>query len=214
MRKLLRFLFWVAVVLGGIVGILRAVALRWWQVPLDDVYMTTSLTPSIGAGDWVLLWRATPPSYGDLAMCQDPQDSTRFVMGRIAAETGMRIRVEDSNVVVDEKRQPTERACLENKFTIIDPKTGNQVEQSCSVEVLGNHSHPRGNVVGERIRVTPVTYEVTKGKVFLLSDNREYPFDSRDYGLVDRSTCVESVFFRLWGTEGYADVQSRFTFIQ
>ena len=45
MRKMFRFLFWCALIVGGIIGILRATAIRWWRVPSDDPYLTASLSP-------------------------------------------------------------------------------------------------------------------------------------------------------------------------
>jgi hypothetical protein len=47
----------------------------------------------------------------------------------------------------------------------------------------------------------------------LVSDNRLFPFDSRDYGPVERSTCAETVLFRLVGRDGFFDVGRRFTYI-
>jgi len=47
-----------------------------------------------------------------------------------------------------------------------------------------------------------------------LSDNRQYPYDSRDFGTVERSTCREAVVFRLVSEDGYFDQKNRFTFIQ
>ena len=56
--------------------------------------------------------------------------------------------------------------------------------------------------------------EVPPGNVFLLSDNRLFPYDSRDYGSVPLDSCKETVFFRLVGIKGYLDGETRFTFIQ
>ena len=47
-----------------------------------------------------------------------------------------------------------------------------------------------------------------------MSDNRRFPYDSRDFGVVDRSTCKETVFFRLIGREGFFHAPTRFTYIR
>ena len=49
---------------------------------------------------------------------------------------------------------------------------------------------------------------VEAGKLYLVSDNRLMHQDSRDFGLVDSSTC-EHIVFRLWG-ERYAASTRRF----
>jgi hypothetical protein len=54
---------------------------------------------------------------------------------------------------------------------------------------------------------------VEAGQVFLVSDNRQLPYDSRDFGLVERATCKEMVFFRLFSAEGLKDVDHRFSLI-
>jgi hypothetical protein len=45
----------------------------------------------------------------------------------------------------------------------------------------------------------------------LLSDNRGYPFDSRRYGAVPKTTCKESVVLRIKGKKGFSDEATRFT---
>jgi hypothetical protein len=72
----------------------------------------------------------------------------------------------------------------------------------------------RGGIGGERVLPAPVDTTVEDGKVFLVSDNRLLPYDSRDFGQVDRSTCTETVVFRLVSAEGFFDAASRFTFIR
>jgi hypothetical protein len=55
---------------------------------------------------------------------------------------------------------------------------------------------------------------VGAGLVYLVSDNRQFPYDSRDFGLVERATCKEMVFFRLLSAEGWKDVAHRFSLIR
>jgi hypothetical protein len=59
-----------------------------------------------------------------------------------------------------------------------------------------------------------VTMAVGVGQILLLSDNRLFPYDSRDFGLVERETCTERVVFRLTGREGFEDVDTRLTLIR
>lgn len=213
MRKLLRFLLWTAILVGVVVGVARAFFIRWWRVPMNDPYLDASVQPSLEAGDLVLLWRFTKPSFGDLVMCPEPGAGGRIVIGRIMAEAGDRISVDGDEVVINGKRVETERACDQRVFKSVDPSGGGVVEQHCQIEDLAGESHMRGSTSGHKIPPTKTVHEVGPGKVFLVSDNRLFPYDSRYFGTVTRSTCKEMVFFRLVGPKGFFDAKRRFTFI-
>jgi hypothetical protein len=102
--------------------------------------------------------------------------------------------------------------CLEDRFTVTDPQTKLPLEQVCQDEELGTRLHQRGNTRGEP--PPKVTDTVGAGQVFLLSDNRQLPYDSRDFGLVDRETCKEMVVFRFMGAEGFSDPAHRLSIIR
>src|SRR3979409_1031629 len=73
MGKFLSGLFWIAALVGVLVGASRLVAIRWWQIPSDDPVLEASIAPTLHGGDWVILWRATPPRFGALTVCPDPE---------------------------------------------------------------------------------------------------------------------------------------------
>ncbi len=50
---------------------------------------------------------------------------------------------------------------------------------------------------------------VGPGRYYLVSDNRYYHEDSRDFGAVLKETCVDSIAFRLWSKEGIGDGAQR-----
>ncbi|HMR04620.1 MAG TPA: signal peptidase I [Polyangiaceae bacterium] len=214
MRKVLRFLLWTAIIVGAIVGVARAVAIRWWTVPLNDPYLEASIAPSLRGGDTIILWRLTKPKFGDLVVCPEPDAPERVVIGRIIAEVGDNVAVEGQTVQVNDRAAATEEACNAPKFTVLHPTTRSEIEQGCSMEVLGGHLHMRGGVGGHGLMPRSVKTKVEPGKVFLLSDNRLLPYDSRDFGQVDVNTCTETVVFRLVSAKGFFDVESRLTFIQ
>ncbi|HEY4106972.1 MAG TPA: S26 family signal peptidase, partial [Polyangiaceae bacterium] len=97
MRKFLRALFWLVAIVGGLIGILRATAIRWWQLPLNDPYFEASIAPTLRGGDWVLLWRATKPKFGDLVLCPEPK-TNRPVIGRVAGESGDHVSILGSSL--------------------------------------------------------------------------------------------------------------------
>ena len=186
--------------------------LRWWQIPHDDVILETSVAPTLQGGDWVLLWRLTEPGLGSLVLCPDPEDPGNVVIGRIAAEEDDTITIDGHSVRINHQLIRTESAC--DSVYVEDPNTHNQVELHCDVEALGGTTHMRATAVLPRTVHREFKSTVGPARVFLLSDNRVYPFDSRHYGNVLRDTCKESIFFRLWGSDGFGNEQRRFTYIR
>jgi signal peptidase I len=209
-----KVVFWVALVLGVLIGAARLTAIRWWQIPSDDVVLEASMTPTVRGGDWVVLWRATAPPFGALVVCPDPTDDDRVVIGRIVGEEGDVLTVQGAQIELNDHNALTESACNERVFHVTDPHTLADVEQWCSMEALGGVLHMRGELTKLQREPQKTTRTVGEGKVFLLSDNRAYPYDSRAYGSVDRATCKESIIFRLVGIKGFLDTKSRLTYIR
>ncbi len=215
MRKILQILFWTALVLGVVIGLSRAVAIRWWRVPSDDPYLSASTSPSLRAGDLILLWRLTPPSFGDLVLCPEPKRPERVVIGRIVGESRDDLEINGADIVLNRKRQIIESNCNHpDTFAEHDPSNGIKVEQRCTFEELANTTHMRGELLTQGVRPSDVKTTVPDGYVFLVSDNRQYPYDSREFGPVPRETCTETVFFRLVGAGGFFDTKSRNTYIR
>lgn len=214
MRPFLRFLFWTAVAVGSVVGILRLVALRWWTLPEDDPWLVASVAPTLRAGDTVLLWRGTKPTVTNLVVCPDPGAPGRVVLGRIVGEAGDKVKLIGRGLSVNERPERSERSCLERTFEVSHPRTGEPVEQSCEMADLEGALHMRGVARGHTPAPLDQEFEVPEDALFLVSDNRVFPFDSRDFGPVPRDTCRETVFFRLWSKAGFRDRENRFVFIQ
>jgi signal peptidase I len=213
MRALGRWLLWSLIALGVLVGVLRATAIRWWRVPSGDPYLDASVAPSLRGGDLVLLWRLTPPAIGSLALCPEPQHPERVVIGRMVGEDRGTVRIEGTRVFVNDKELTNEGSCTDDHFQVTPPQGGADVEQRCSLEVAGGVAHPRGEA---EATAEVATFEVSlkSGEVALVSDNRRYPYDSRDYGPVEQATCTETVFFRLLGGGGFFDTSRRFQYVR
>jgi signal peptidase I len=214
MGNILKVLFLIAAVLGIVIGIARLTAIRWWRVPGDDPALEASIAPTLRGGDLVLLWRATPPAFGALVVCPDPEDASRVVIGRIVGEGRDKLTIDGDSLEINDRSVHTETNCSDAMFEISDPFTGSPVEQSCVIEDLGGVGHMRGSIGSAKGAPPPSTREVGQGKVFLVSDNRRFPYDSRSYGSIDASTCKESIFFRLVSKNGFLDVKPRFTYVR
>ena len=210
---LIRFLAWTFVFVGLLIGAARMTAIRWWQIPADDQELGVSLAPTLQGGDWVLLWRFSKPVEGDLVVCPDPDDPTLQVIGRIVARAQDIVAIEGHQVLVNDKELPLEHPCTERTFKVIDPQTNEEVELRCDMEDVGGTLHKRA-VATARGSQRRFTERVEPGEVFLLSDNRAMPFDSRHFGTVEHASCKEKIFFRLMGSDGYLDVDTRLTVIR
>lgn len=205
--------------LAALVGLLRLTALRWWQVPDDDPDLGASVGPTLKPGDWLILWRLTAPGPADLVLCPDPEEPGAVFIGRIAGVSGDIVSVkEDGNLEINKVRMRTERACPEPKFITTNPRTGDEVELHCDIETLSGAQHQRATMSvaqsGSGLRPMPTKREVEAGEVFLVSDNRFYPFDSRDFGALPKAACSETIVFRLVSRLGFSHVGSRLSWIQ
>jgi signal peptidase I len=213
----IRVLGFTIVVVGVVVGVLRLTCLRWWQVPEDDPDLAASIAPTLSPGDWVILWRATSPGFGDLVLCPDPEEPGEVFIGRIAGEGGDTLKIDDLGMLtINNSRIRSERACDSPKFTVENPRTGDEVELRCDIETMGGVHHQRALVPTPKTPLKPVgvTREVDAGAVYLISDNRFFPFDSRDFGPLPKAACKEAIIFRLVSRLGFSHVKSRLTWIQ
>ncbi|KYF82556.1 signal peptidase I [Sorangium cellulosum] len=212
MRKLLNGLLWILGTLLLLGVVLRALVLDVWTVP-DDPMLGASIAPSLAAGDTVVVLTRGTPGFGELVRCPDPETPGGHIVGRIAGVPGDTVEVDHGSLVVNGHRYDAEVACTEPTLSIVDPATGNQVQLSCDMVTMGPGLHLRATgrkpPLERRHRV-----EVRPDTVFLLSDNRSYHDDSRDFGLQPRAACNQRIVFRLWGAGGWADDQRRFTFVR
>ncbi|MEI9937212.1 MAG: signal peptidase I [Pseudomonadota bacterium] len=211
MSKFLRFLAWTLIIVGGMVGILRLTVIRWWHVPVGDPYLEASLAPSMRGGDWVILWRGTAPTEGSLVLCPEPKGAGRYAIARIVGEQGDHIKV-DEGVLVNGRAFETESTC--DAFTVHDPSTGEETKQGCRTEVVGTRTHLRGEPSPTLAKPAEAEVDVPTAQVYLVSDNRQFPWDSREFGPVERSTCAETIVFRLVSKDGFFDVPNRLTLIR
>ncbi len=214
MHKMFRFLFWVALIVGGIIGLARLTAIRWWRVPQDDKYLTASISPTLRGGDLILLWRLTRPGLGSLVMCPEPGHPERVVIGRLVGQTRDALEVIGAEIIINGKRQPVEGNCADRTFSEHDPATGAEVEQHCSIEDLSGRTSFRGEIATGVARPAEVKTTVPAGTAWLVSDNRLFPYDSRDFGPVPLETCTETVFFRLVSAAGFFDTRARNQYIR
>jgi signal peptidase I len=196
-----RFMLWVGGALGVVLLLLYRFTLDVWTVPADDPLMTASLAPTLDPGDVVVLTRHPAIAHGYLMRCPDPQAPGRFVVARAIARGGETVSFASEIPLVDGHHTPSPRRCEPPNVLVREPRSERDVELACSVEefgevdfsVLSSPAYPRPSSNTPRM--------VDPGTWFLVSDDRHFPLDSRDYGPIDPASC-QHVIVRLKGREG------------
>ncbi|NLE86861.1 MAG: signal peptidase I [Myxococcales bacterium] len=215
MAALLRFLLWTALLLGVIGAFLHLTMLRVWRVPMNDPVLQASLTPTLQPGDLIVLWRLTEPTFGDLVLCPEPDYPERVVIGRVFGEGDDVIEFDKGSPKVNGKGFTYERQCSPPEFTVTHPDDeSKEITQRCFWEAMANRVHMTGST---QTYGSPRSWEETTvppGQLYLVSDNRLFPYDSRDYGPVPKESCRETVVFRLVSRHGWRDTDARLTVIQ
>lgn len=213
--SLTRFLVWCAIIIGLIIGALRLTMIRWVRLPTmaADPVFSLSVLPTLEGGDLILTFRLGTPDFGDLVLCPEPGAPERYIIGRVFGEGGDRVKITNSVPTVNGDSFVLERSCDPSVITYRHPETGAEVKQQCHMEAVAGGLHPIGVGDGQKIVPENREYNVPDGRWFLLSDNRLYPYDSRDYGYVDAASCKERVFGRLVSQRGWKDVNKRLTYI-
>jgi signal peptidase I len=214
LRKVGKFVLWTSIIAGVTWGALRLLLVKTWTVPSDDPALTSSIAPSLGPGDLVLLLHGLPIGFGDLVRCKDPDEPRRWVIGRIAGEAGDTVELNSSRLLINGRMADVDHACAPPKIKVPHPNTEGEVELHCDMEDLGGVIHMRahGNPEG-RAQSAPVKRTVPPNSYFLISDNRAYPSDSLTYGAVPTDSCDARIIFRIWSSKGFGDAERRFTWV-
>jgi signal peptidase I len=198
MKGLIKFLAVFVGLVGILGGVMYAVYVDVWQVPLEDPAITAAIVPALEPGDFVLIAKDSLPDIPDLARCTDPDAPERFVIGRLMAKNGDPLSINNDIVNSRGRRAPSPRRCEQPVYEITAP-SGEKRLLDCWEE---DYADRRFTVLRGGERPAPnYSGEVEMGKVFLVSDDRPVHNDSRDFGAIDPKEC-RRIYARLWGKDG------------
>jgi signal peptidase I len=136
-----------------------------------------------------------------------PDGSGKFIVGRVFGLERDDVEVNNERVATNGKGPATRFGC--GTVSVVHPVSGQATSLTCSVE--DNRAFTYSVLTHPEYREGQRSAKVEAGKAYLVSDNRHIHLDSRDFGLVDVSTC-EHVVFRLWG-QSFADGTHRFNIL-
>lgn len=214
MEKVLRGLFWIGVVVGVLCLIARLTFCQTWTIP-DDALLSASVAPTLSGGDLVLILTRGTPGFGDLVRCPDPEDASAWVVGRIVGVAGDIVETSGAQLSVNGKRFEGESACNPSTVTVKHPDTSSEVQLHCDVVNMGGGWHYRAYDAKAGADASGTTRrEVGAGMFYLVSDDRKFHDDSRDFGPVPVASCKEKIFFRLVSKAGWGDDKARLSYIR
>lgn len=213
MEKFLRGLAWTAGILAVIGLLLRALVFDVWTVPDDDPKLIASLAPTLRGGDIVLLLKRGEIGFGSLVRCTDPEDPKGFIAARIAGLPGDSLDVEGRQLSVNGIAYNGETACPQPSYAILHPSSGEPITIFCDRVSMGGGWHYRGYGKKALFAQPKSVAKIGEGMVYLLSDDRDYHDDSRDFGPVPRMSCKGPIVFRVWGKDGFFGDPQRFEVI-
>jgi signal peptidase I len=213
-RAVFKLMVWIALALGAVLGLLLATCISFWTVPSDDALLSASIVPTLAPGDLLVLWYRGQPGFGELVRCVDPEAQGRYVVARLMGEEGDDISVDQVLVTVNGKPISSKHACTKLHETVRDPNSGDPVELTCEVEEAGGTVYNRSRASNPAFRSPPIHTQVPPASVFLVSDDRFFHDDSRDFGSIPKSSCKERIVFRLWSARGWFDGDSRLSLIR
>lgn len=214
MDRFTKGLLWTIGILAVVAVALRLWVFKVWTIP-DDPQLAASIAPTLRAGDVVLVLTRGEMGFGDLVRCAHPEaeEPGQFVIGRVVGTQADVVETDGPKLIVNNKRIDASTACKEKTFSVEHPTSGSPVELKCDVVEMAGGWHYRGKSDKKSMFQSKTKTEVGADMFFVLSDNREFPYDSRNYGAVAKSTCKERIFYRLWSKEGWSDDKARMTYI-
>lgn len=212
MAKLIRGLLWTAAIVGGAVLVGRALFFDTWTFP-DDRRFAASVAPTLRAQDLLVLIKESAPSVGDLVRCADPESPGEFVVARVGGRAGDHVEIEGPSLRINGRSYDAESACPDRKVKLPNPGEGADIEVICDKVTMGSGWHYRGHSAKPRFGVDKASADVRPDMLYLVSDDRDWHDDSRDFGQVPVASCSHKIVFRLWGSMGMSADPLRFEFI-
>jgi len=164
-----------------------------------------SMIPNIIPGDIFLFRTVGLLGTGDIAVCKNPEDPSTLVVGRIIGVPDDSIRIKHNHVIKNSKMiqhnavnpiiyfDTTTEEELKYIVQVVEEKTGGSLYEAALMDVSRGKRY-------EEVVVPPNHF-------FLLGDNRNMAYDSRNFGMVPIENCLGGAFFILWAAPTNGDLK-------
>ncbi|MBN2716890.1 MAG: signal peptidase I [Deltaproteobacteria bacterium] len=167
-----------------------------------------SMVPNIIPGDIFLFRKAGATGLlgkGDVAVCHNPDDVSSLVVGRIVGVPGDTFRLVDNHFHFGHRMIQHDYT---NPVIYFDTSTEEQIKYVIrkATEKLGGTVYEIGFMDTSRGRNFEETV-VPDHHFFLVGDNRNMAYDSRNFGFVPIDSCLGEAVFLLWASETNGDLK-------
>jgi len=186
-KPVLKFVAWFAAIFFVIGVILRLTMVEVMIVGHNG------MAPTVEAGEMVLVWKNTDYSLGHIAVCQNPENASDLVMGRIVGLPNGHVKSNRGQLEVNGTPPDTD---WQGEVVFRDTLDERTDTMRFGIEQLSNHEH--GIFLRGERAFSLREYDVETGRLYLLGDNRHHAAnDSRNFGTVEQANCMGYVFFRV-----------------
>lgn len=131
-----------------------------------------SMEPNFNSGDYILVnelsYRFREPARGEVAVFKYPKDNKTYFIKRIIGLPGERIVISESGIHIYNESYPDGFELKESYLPLME------------------------KTVGEK------DIELGKDEYFVLGDNRDFSYDSRQWGVLPKKNIVGAAWVRLW----------------
>ena len=137
-----------------------------------------SMQPNYHDGEYILTsklyhWIGTPER-GDVIVLKSPEDPNVQFIKRIIGLPGEKIKISDDEVIIFNQDHP-------------DGEVLNEDYLGSSTTTTGSTYLHNGEIV-----------EIPEDKYIVMGDNRNFSYDSRSWGFLDKSKIIGKAFFVYW----------------
>lgn len=138
----------------------------------------SSMSPNFSSGDYILIdeisLRFKSIERGEVIVFKYPQNPSTYFIKRVIGLPGEKVKISDGKIIIFDKDNP-EGFVLKESY----------IDKSVITESRNNKISSEGIFLNEN-------------EYFVLGDNRQYSFDSRDWGVLKRENIIGIARLRLW----------------
>ncbi len=198
MKSLLKFI--------GFLIILIAILSILGRIFLFNIGKTAnfSMIPAIMPNDIFIFRTVGLLGAGDIAVCKNPEDPATLVIGRIIGVPGDNISITNNSISLNNRVIQHE---FNSPIMYFDTTTEEQMKYVVRIaeEKVGGNLYNialMDTTRGKSYRKTVVP----DNSFFLLGDNRNMAYDSRNFGFVPIENCIGEALFLLWAAPSNGDL--------
>ena len=160
-------LFKIITFAGGLIA--GFLILRIFITPV--IITDESMSPNYRKGDLVLILKHFTPRKGNAALYEFPEDSGKASLKRVIAAEGDRIEIVDKTILIDDAKKdfPWKTSSTDNR----------------ALSAPFSHRDNMDQII------------IGKNEFFMIGDNLDFSFDSRETGTIKKSNIIGYVIFKI-----------------